>query len=122
MASSAQYNISQSNDNTRGAELRTNSSDIDAWLRRSGLGLRSVLNAWSRRTTGMSFARLVEANPRLAATLAYQVLGDSLGGYIANLILEHSREHRDSEDPGGEESLGGSIGGRGDALSLSLFP
>ena len=70
----------------------------------------------------MSFARLVEANPRLAATLAYQVLGDSLGGYIANLILEHSRERRDAEDPGSEESLGGSISGRGDALSLSLFP
>jgi len=86
--------------------LRANSSDIDTWLRRSGLGLRSVLNAWSRRTTGMSFTRLVETNPRLAATLAYQVLGKSLGGYIANLIIERSRGHREAEDPGNEESLG----------------
>jgi len=62
----------------------------------------------------MSFAQLVETNPRLAATIAYQVLGDDIGGLIANIILERraSNEERDTgEDRGEEEQLGESLGG-----------
>lgn len=109
-----------------GSVLRNKNKDLDTWLRKTGIGLRSVLNAWARRMTGMSFVQLVESNPRLAATIAYQVLGDDIGGLLANIILEHyssegvektGEEHSEEQS---KESLGGGINGQGSAFSFSF--
>lgn len=101
MASSARLISLNETSNTYGSPgLYTDSDDVDKWLRRSSVGLYMVLDAWSQRITDTSFRVLIDTNPRLAATIAYQLLGDSLGGYLANLILEHCMKPKDMNNKG----------------------